>query len=81
MVITYVDDRGLVLTAPDVAQARREAERWLLEEGMPPLQVAQLDVPRAPASGAWWSGEQLLSAEEPGAQAVIVVDVPRPAPA
>ncbi len=80
MVITYVNGRGLVVAADDAVQARYEAERWLLDQGMPPITVAQLDVPRAPVTDAWWTGEQLVDAEQDGAQAVIVVDVPNVGP-
>ncbi len=80
MVIAYVTGRGLVVIAPDAAQARYEAERWLLDEGMPPITVAQLDVPRAPVTDAWWIGGELVDAEQDGAQPVIVVDVPDPTP-
>lgn len=80
MLVAYVNGRGLVVDAPDAPQARYEAERWLLDEGMPPTAVAQLDVPRAPVTEAWWIGGELVDAEQDGAQAVIVVDVPDPTP-
>ncbi len=78
MVIAYVLGRGLVVDAPDAAQACYEAERWLLDEGMPPITAAQLDIPRAEVADAWWTGTELADDELPGAQAVIVVDVPQP---
>ncbi len=80
MVITYVNGRGLVVVAPNVATARYEAERWLLDEGMPPIQVAQLNVPQAAVADAWWTGSELVDDEQDGAQPVIVVDVPDPTP-
>lgn len=80
MVITYIGGEGLVLTAQDSTAARAEAERWLRDSGMPPIQVAQLDVPRAQLRDAWWTGAELVELEQPGAQAVTVVDVPDPTP-